>query len=243
MKKIRLYFPEAYQPGATIELTGDAFQHGVKVLRCRLGDMLELFDGNGKTAMVELIAIQRRHANVVVVEVTSINRESPLNTLLVQSVSKGERMDWVLQKATELGVSVIQPVLSERCNVQLDKSRWTKRWQHWQRVIISACEQSGRNHLPQLKPVMELSQFISQTPTKQLFVLQPELGIRFTKLKIKPKYPIGFLIGPEGGFTDKEVDSCIAAGIKGVTLGPRILRTETAGISILAIAQSHWGDF
>ena len=242
MKKIRLYYPENYQIGVSFEITGDAFQHGVKVLRCRLGDVLELFDGKGQVVLAELTAIEKRRAEVVVRECLKVDSESHLNSVLVQSVSKGERMDWVLQKATELGVTTIQPVISERCNVHLDADRWQKRMLHWQRVIISACEQSGRNQLPLLKPVIKLSQFIQETTVNQLYILQPDLGIKIKHLEINSAKPLGFIIGPEGGFTDEELEYCLAAGVTGINLGPRILRTETAGITVIALAQNLWGD-
>jgi len=242
MKKIRLYYPENYQPGASFELSGDAFQHAVKVLRCRLGDVLELFDGKGRVALAELTTIEKRRAEIMIGECLTVNTESSLHSVLVQAVSKGERMDWVLQKATELGVTIIQPVISERCNVHLDKTRWQKRLLHWQRVIISACEQCGRNHLPELNPVIDLSQFIQEKPQKQSFILQPKLGSTMHQLEIDSTKSVSFIIGPEGGFSEREIACCLTAGVNGIKLGPRILRTETAGIAVLAIAQSLWGD-
>jgi len=242
MKRIRLYYPAEYQLDASIELTGDAFHHGVKVMRCRVGDRLELFNGAGFVAFAELIDIQKRSAMVVIRELSEVSRESPLNTILVQAVSKGERMDWVLQKSVEIGVTTIQPVISERCNVHLDPERWQKRMLHWQRVIVSACEQCGRNHLPSLKPVINLPTWVQENSLDQIFILHPKIGARMQTLKVKQSKQLGFIIGPEGGFSDEEVELCISSGVKGINLGPRVLRTETAGIAVLAIAQSLWGD-
>ncbi len=242
MKTIRLYSPENYQIGSIVELTGDAFHHGIKVLRCRVGDQLELFDGNGGVAFAEIIKIEKRSANISINQLKNLHNESPLRTTLVQGVAKGERMDWVLQKATELGVSVIQPIITQRCNIQMNSARWQKRLLHWQRIIISACEQSGRNHLPELKPVINFEKFLLNCEPIQCYLLNPEQGIQMKNLSIDNSLAVSFMVGPEGGFTEEEIQQAGDKKIKYINLGPRILRTETAGISVLAIAQSLWGD-
>lgn len=246
MKTIRLYYPEAYQTNTSIELSGDAFHHAFKVLRCRKSDRLELFDGKGTQADAEVITVERRSASIMIRQVVKVNRESPLQTMLMQAVSKGERMDFVLQKATELGVTVIQPLLTERCNVHLDAERWHKRQLHWQRIIISACEQSGRNQLPQLLPILSFGDFLkkkSSSRFSQTYILHPKQQKNLRDLVVDKKQSISFMVGSEGGFSDDEINAAKKMGILTVGLGPRILRTETAGLSILAIAQILWGDF
>lgn len=246
MKTIRLYYPEFYQANSSVKLTDDAFHHAFKVLRCRKGDLLELFDGKGTQAETEVLLVERRSATILIRQVEKIDRESPLQTILVQGVSKGERMDFVLQKATELGVTVIQPLLTERCNVQLDAARWQKRQLHWQRIIISACEQSGRNQLPHLLPVLNFDDFLKKNASSgfsQTYLLHPQQQKHLCDLVVDKKQPISFMVGSEGGFSDDEINTAKKTGITTVGLGPRVLRTETAGLSVLAIAQTLWGDF
>ena len=245
MKTIRLYYPKSYQENASLELSDDAFHHAIKVLRCRKGDKVQLFDGTGTKADAEILSVERRTATLLIKQVKAVNRESPLKTTLVQTVSKGERMDFVLQKASELGVHRIQPLITERCNVKLDSSRWEKRQQHWQRVIISACEQSGRNQLPQLLPVIRFNDLLensASTKKSQWYILQPERSQTLAQLNIDNNQAVTFIIGSEGGFSDDEIKRCLQAGITAVTLGPRILRTETSALTVLAIAQALWGD-
>ncbi len=242
MRTIRLYHPQSVQSNSEVLLEDTAFHHAVHVLRCKRGDQLELFDGNGQQAQAVLASVERRKALVQIQSVTNQDRESPLHTLLIQAISKGERMDYCLQKATELGVSEVQPVFSERSNVHLDSKRWEKRHDHWNKVIIGACEQSGRNHLPQLHVPVALEQAIESAHHYQgIFLLHPENSIPFSQAKPQNGH-IGFIVGSEGGFSEQEVKRVKDAGIQSLHLGKRILRSETTGVVAIAIAQSRWGD-
>ncbi len=245
MRTIRLYLPQTFLEETNLSLANEAFHHAIHVLRGKVGDHYILFDGQGNEAQAELKSISRREATLFVSSVRQWQIESPLNTLLIQCISKGERMDYTVQKATELGISTIQPVSSERCNVQLDKKRQQKKQQHWQAIIINACEQCGRNNLPELLPLITLEQALVKWQKQvQLLFLHPEKSQHFDQLKLKQNPPthIGFIAGPEGGFSEKEVTLAQQLNITALSLGPRILRSETAGITALAIAQSCWGD-
>ncbi len=245
MRSIRLYLPHPFREQATLSLENEAFHHAIHVLRGKVGDHYILFDGQGIEAQAELKSIARRQATLQVNSVKKHAIESPLKTLLIQCISKGERMDYTVQKATELGVSILQPVTSERCNVQLDEKRTKNRQNHWQAISISACEQCGRNNLPELLPLITIKQALEKWRKKvNLFFLHPEHSKRFADIDKNhaPLDNIGFIAGPEGGFSDTEIKLAQQLNIPALTLGPRILRSETAGITALAIAQSRWGD-
>jgi len=166
--------------------------------------------------------------------------ESPLRIHLGQGLSRGERMDWAIQKATELGVSEITPIVSERCEVRLKDERTDKRLAHWRQIAISACEQCGRSTLPVIHPPLLLAEWVKQTAAELKLVLHPVAE----PLTSHPKPgTLAFLIGPEGGLSDNEVAQAAQAGYLPARLGPRVLRTETAPVVALAVAQQLWGDF
>ncbi len=242
MRIIRFYYPHQLLARSEIVLEGEAFHHAVHVLRCKKGSILELFDGQGVKSQGKIIELNRRSATIFLLDSELVSKESALNTILIQAISKGERMDYCLQKATELGVSVIHPVISDRCNVQLDEQRWKKRFLHWQKIIISACEQCGRNRLPSMtEPSLLQPSLESFSSTENIFLLHPKNSLSFSQ--VKPKHQtLGFIVGPEGGFSDQEVDNIRKMGVKSVSLGPRILRSETSPVVALSIAQSRWGD-
>ncbi len=173
--------------------------------------------------------------------------ESPLRITLAQGISRGERMDYTLQKSVELGVSRIIPLSTERCGVKFDAKRAAKRLQHWQGVIISACEQSGRNDIPEILPTISLHAWLDahRVPCQQQEALRLLLHPRATqslRQLTPPTGEISLLIGPEGGLSDNEIDMATQCGFEGIQLGPRVLRTETAGVAALAALQSYWGD-
>jgi len=243
MRTIRFYHPTTLVQETEMQLEGDAFHHAINVLRCKKGYQLELFDGKGQQSQAEILSVERRSAQILIQKCEQIDRESSLKTGLIQGISKGERMDYVLQKATELGVSQIQPVITERCNVQLDDARWEKRHEHWRKITISACEQSGRNVLPELFPPISLEQALQQKQNvTATFLLHPEGGVPFDQAKPQNKF-IEFIVGSEGGFSEDEVNNIKALGIQSLIMGPRILRSETCPVAALAIAQFCWGDF
>lgn len=235
----RLYVPLQLAAGTELELPAEAANH-LRVLRLQPGQALTLFDGSGGEYPAELLALDRKRAQVRLGEHHAREAESPLVITLLQGVSKGERMDFTIQKAVELGVAAIRPVFTERSVVQLRGERLTKRIDHWQAVAAAACEQCGRNRVPPVLPALPLPQVLAATTAEQGIVLDPTGSQRLTDLP--PAGSFALLIGPEGGLTDAEITAASAAGYSRLRLGPRILRTETAGLAMLAALQALRGD-
>ncbi|MEK6789226.1 MAG: 16S rRNA (uracil(1498)-N(3))-methyltransferase [Pseudomonadota bacterium] len=238
----RLYAPLPYALDAEFDLPEDAHHHWVRVLRARLGDTAELFDGAGLAARVELIDIHKRGARVRVLELTEAFNESPLHTHLGQVMSKGERLDYALQKAVELGVSEITLLTSERCELKLrGEERADKKLAHWQRVMIGACEQSGRNTLPLLHGPISVTDWQVQVEAEQKWVLAP--AVTGGPDSNQRPTSVALLIGPEGGLSDSEIVAAQQAGFQPWQLGPRVLRTETAPVAALSVLQLLYGDY
>ena len=237
----RFYVSAAISEGQEFDLPEDAFRHWVQVLRARVGDTAQLFDGSGDEFEASLLAIGKRSAQVRIGARITIDRESPLRLSLAQAVSKGDRMDYTLQKAVELGVSEIQPLLTERTVVKVDAERWEKKLEHWRGVIVAACEQSGRTRLPTLRPVLKLDSWLAQPHEHELrLTLAPTAQSAFRDL---PKVRSAcLLVGPEGGLSDSEIALAERSGWTAVRLGPRVLRTETAGVAAMSAMQALWGD-
>ena len=238
----RLYCDLPLSPGAEIALPETAARHAVTVLRLQVGDTLSLFNGEGGEYRATLVAVSKREARVRVIEFLATERESPVDITLALGISAGERMDYSLQKATELGVSAIAPLATERSVVKLAGERAGKRLQHWQHVVIAACEQCRRNHVPAVAPVQKLFDYLAAIDRNQrLLMLSPDAD---TPLKrVAPAAAAVLLIGPEGGLAPAEYQAARASGFEPVRLGPRILRTETAPVAALAVLQALWGDF
>jgi 16S rRNA (uracil1498-N3)-methyltransferase len=244
MRSNRVFVEGNLEQGAVIELGGSAATHIVRVLRLRPGDALTLFDGRGGEYAGELEGVRKEAAFVAVGAHHTIERESPLATTLAQGVSRGERMDLIVQKATELGVRHIVPVITERTVVRLDAKQANAKRRHWRAVAIAACEQCGRNSVPEVAAPVSLSEFlstISTRPNAARIVLSPQGRMRVRDLQASEAVIV--LIGPEGGMTDAELETAVCGGFQGVRLGPRILRTETAAIAALAVIQHRLGDF
>lgn len=239
----RVLLDQPLVAGAEVELPENVHRHLVQVLRLRIGERFTVFDGRGLEAEAVLTTADRRHSRAQLEAISRPDRESPLAITLLQGISKGERMDLTLQKAVELGVQRIVPLQSARSVVKLDPERWEKKQAHWQGIIISACEQSGRVCLPQLDPVSALADVLPSLPAALLkLALIPGEGRALRELP-PPSAGLALLIGPEGGLSDPEIDQALTAGFAPVQLGPRILRTETAGLATLAAAQALWGDW
>ena len=242
MRMNRVHSEQPLAAGLELALPDAAAYHVARVLRLRPGAPLVLFDGSGADFRAEIVAVEGDRVRVRVGERTAGLRESPLAITLVQAVSRSERMDWTLQKATELGVRRIQPVLSARSVVRLDERQAAKKLRHWQAIVAGACEQCGRSVLPDVRAPLELSRYFAESPREgQRLVLSPNgpaslAGLASTAARIE------LLIGPEGGLDDAELDASARAGFAPVRLGPRVLRTETAGIVALAVLQALWGD-
>ncbi|HTJ96737.1 MAG TPA: 16S rRNA (uracil(1498)-N(3))-methyltransferase [Rhodocyclaceae bacterium] len=239
----RFYCPDlAATVGATIALPDAAAHHAGRVLRLKAGEQVTLFDGVGHEWEGQLASVGKE----VTVEIQSAAAgvaEPILKITLVQSLPSGDKMDWVVQKAVELGVTSIQPVAAKRSVVKLSGERAVKRITHWQEVAVSACEQSRRNVVPQVLPLLDLNQYFAQTRNseEQRFLLAPTGGERLREMAM-PGNSIALLIGPEGGFDDSEEAAARSVGFKPLLLGPRILRTETAGLATIAAMMALWGD-
>ena len=211
-----------------------------RVLRHVAGDAVQLFDGSGQEYLGELIEVGKKAVRVELREQLAGQAESPLRIHLGQGLSRGERMDWAIQKATELGVSEITPIVSERCEVRLKDERADKRLAHWRQVAISACEQCGRSVLPVIHAPITLAEWQGHVQAELKLVLHPVAAPLESHAR---PHNLAFLIGPEGGLSEAEVEQAKAAGFHAARLGPRVLRTETAPVVALAVAQQLWGDF
>jgi 16S rRNA (uracil1498-N3)-methyltransferase len=238
----RIYTEEPLSTGARCLITGSAANHLVRVLRLGVGAAVTLFDGTGGEYAGRIESIKKDSVGVEVGAHAATERESPLAVTLAQGVSRGERMDWVVQKATELGVRCIAPLSTIRSMVRLDARQAQKKLQHWKAITVAACEQCGRNRLPQLAVPVDLMQFLSlDTAAAQMRVLlSPAGSLRLSAMKSAPS--IILLIGPEGGLAPEEREAARAHGFAEMRLGPRVLRTETAAIAALAALQQAFGD-
>ncbi len=242
MRIPRVYTPQALQPGLTLNLTPAAAHHVGRVLRLEAGAPLILFNGEGGEYEARIVASNRAGVLAMVERHRPLERESPLRITLLQGISRGERMDYTLQKATELGIHRIVPIQCERTGVRLDAARAAKRGEHWRGILISACEQSGRDRLPELAPPQALAQALpSLTDSPALCLLLDPRGQHGLR-ELAAQMQIVLLAGPEGGLTPAEMDAAAAVGFQGIRLGPRILRTETAAVAMLAALQALWGD-
>lgn len=238
----RFYVDFALSPDSVVELPDNVVRH-LNVLRVKNTEEIVLFNGNGKSYPALPEVLEKRRASVRILREEAMDNESPLNITLVQAVSAAERMDFTLQKSVELGVAEIRPVISERCVVRLSGERAEKRVARWQEIVVSACEQSGRNIVPKVLPLRTYAQALQQLPqetTKLLMSLN-----RAQKLSdVQPQSgKVVFMVGPEGGWTEKEEQQAFDAGFQSVTLGKRVLRTETASLAAIAAMQTLWGDF
>ena len=238
----RFYVDFALSPDSMVELPDNVVRH-LNVLRVKNTEEIVLFNGNGKSYPALPEVLEKRRASVRILREEATDNESPLNITLVQAVSSAERMDFTLQKSVELGVAEIRPVISERCVVRLSGERAEKRVARWQEIVVSACEQSGRNIVPKVLPLTTYAQALQQLPqetTKLLMSLN-----RAQKLSdVRPQScKVVFMVGPEGGWTEKEEQQAFDAGFQSVTLGKRVLRTETASLAAIATMQTLWGDF
>ncbi|MGN6865137.1 16S rRNA (uracil(1498)-N(3))-methyltransferase [Neisseria sp. P0020.S003] len=238
----RFYVDFALSPDSVVELPDNVVRH-LNVLRVKNTEEIVLFNGNGKAYPALPEVLEKRRASVRILREEATDNESPLNITLVQAVSSAERMDFTLQKSVELGVAEIRPVISERCVVRLSGERAEKRVARWQEIVVSACEQSGRNIVPKVLPLTTYAQALQQLPQETAKLLM-SLN-RAQKLSdVRPQSgKVVFMVGPEGGWTEKEEQQAFDAGFQSVTLGKRVLRTETASLAAIAAMQTLWGDF
>jgi 16S rRNA (uracil1498-N3)-methyltransferase len=241
----RIYFPQEIPAHGRCQLPPAQAHHVAHVLRLKQGDALTLFDGHGNEYAVVIARVARNGVTLDVTQARSVDRESPLAITLAQGISGAERMDYTVQKAVELGVSVIQPLQTSRGVVRLDRTRAEKRCMHWQAIAVAACEQCGRNRIPQILPVMALRDWLGRRPAGRdelQVLLSPRAGVAFKALP-RPRGGVTLIAGAEAGLTAEEQRDAERGGFVAARLGPRVLRTETAALAALAAMQTLWGDF
>lgn len=239
----RLYIPQSLATGETLVLDERAAHHIRQVLRLGPGAAIRVFDGAGSEYHASLLEVQRARVSVEIGTAYTSNTEPSLNITLAQGIPRGDRMDFIVQKAVELGVSLIQPLWMERSQTRARGERLEKRMRHWRRVMINACEQCGRSTLPGIDSPAGFTSWLDTGLTADTrILLNPDAGTTLTGLE-PPQSSILLLVGPEGGISDSEQSRAGRAGFTSIALGPRVLRTETASLAMLAGLQSLWGDF
>jgi 16S rRNA (uracil1498-N3)-methyltransferase len=253
MRLTRVYVDAPLESGARVTLERSAASHVTRVLRLRCGDELMLFNGRGGEYAARIDTVHGGEVTLAVGEARPAERESPLRITLAQGISRGERMDFVVQKATELGLTRLAPLYTERSIVRLDAHQADRKLLHWRAVAIAACEQCGRNRLPEISPAGELTEFVRAASVAAhsaaglsggghlRLLLSPTAERRIGDLE-GPVNEAIVLVGPEGGLADAEQDAAATAGFTAVQLGPRVLRTETAAIAALTLLQREFGD-
>ena len=242
MRVNRIFCEGPLQSGAQVALPSAGAYHVARVLRMREGASLRVFDGNGSEFQAEILRVDGDAVTIQVAAQTQPAPESPLRITLVQGVSRSERMDWTLQKATELGVAAIAPVLTARSVVRLDANQTEKKQAHWRGIVIGACEQCGRSRIPTVTPAMSLRDYFTNVRKDGMrLVLTPSAPGSLAGIASLPS-KVDLLIGPEGGLEDDELVAAQKAGFMPVRLGPRVLRTETAAVVALSVLQALWGD-
>lgn len=241
MRCPRIYTPQKLTANSTIPLDAEAAHHVARVLRMRCGDALTLFNGDGSEYAATIASADKKSVQVAIGNVSSTDRESPLAIHLGIAISKGERMDWVIQKAVELGVTEITPLQTERVEVRLNNEREEKKLSHWQAVAISACEQSQRNRIPVIHAPQSLSNWLDSIQADAKFVLHHRSDIALESYATPPK-SVALLIGPEGGLSESEIKVAEKKDFSPLRLGPRVMRTETAPIAAISVLQFLWGD-
>jgi len=244
MANLRFFTDSPLAVNAEIQLSENAAAHATRALRLNVGDSATVFNGDGFDYECTLTSVKKNTVSATITGAKQISNESPLSITLLQGISSGDRMDFTIQKAVELGVTKIQPINSQRSVVKLSAERAEKRIEHWQNVAISACEQSGRAYVPKVLPPLSLETWLSQNPhTDTTRILLNPVGARRLIEIAKPASSIELLIGAEGGLSNGEIDLATSQQFQSIVLGPRILRTETAALTAISVMQSLWGDF
>jgi 16S rRNA (uracil1498-N3)-methyltransferase len=241
MRISRIYYPFELSTDTYVTLTDDATNHLANVLRAKTGQALVLFNGDGSEYSAQLSEVTKRKVVVHIDSKISISIESPLSIHLGQGISRGDRMEWVIQKSIELGVTEITPLITERCGVKLSKERWSKKHEQWQKLSIAACEQCGRNVLPLLHAPIIFTDWIGLSTNQVRLTLHPRAEKAFRHVTM-PAAGARLLIGPEGGFSEQEIYQTEQNGFQTIQLGPRVLRTETAAIAAISALQAIHGD-
>lgn len=239
---MRVYQAVSIHVGQSLQLDEAASHHLSRVLRVKVGESLRVFNGQGGEYIAVIQQIEKKHITVAVTAFDAREVESPISITLAQGIARGEKMDFIIQKAVELGVNHIQPLITERCNVRLSGEREEKRLMHWQAIIQSACEQCGRNRLPTVSMPLSLSAWLSQVKAMHRYVLTPwQKTVNLSAEKLSGDFAL--LIGPEGGLSDDEIAWAMKHQFEALQLGPRVLRTETAAMAAVSVIQVIGGDF
>lgn len=238
MRITRIYQPIDFYPNASVRLSAEASHHLSKVLRVSVGDEVIIFNGRDEESVCVIEAIEKKQVVVKVRELIRVSRESDLTIHLGQVMAKGDKMDFVIQKAVELGVASITPLFSERCEIKLPQDRMDKKIEHWQQIVVSACEQSGRTRVPLVLPVQNFDEWIQKAGVKIILDPRAESGLKSLSQDLKE---ISITVGPEGGFSETEINSAREVGCKIIHMGPRILRTETAALAAISVLQLCYG--
>lgn len=241
MRIPRIYTPQSLADQSTIALEADAAHHIARVLRMAVGAELALFNGDGYEYSARITSADKKNVVVAITHAEISARESPLHIHLGIAISKGDRMDWIIQKATELGVAQITPLISERVEVRLQGEREEKRLSHWRGIVIAACEQCLRNRIPAVGAVQSLASWLAAIQADAKFVLHHRSATALADHAGKPG-SVALLIGPEGGLSESEITQAERGGFGSLRLGPRVLRTETAPLAALSVLQYLWGD-
>ena len=237
----RIFQPYTINQNSLITLDDNAFNHLIRVLRMKTGESITLFDGSNQITPAVIHEVNKKTVIVKTANSVLDNRESPLNIHLGQVISRGDKMEFTIQKSVELGVNTITPLLSERCGVKLDQERLEKKVQQWQKIVISACEQCGRNIIPNINPVMKLETWCANLTDSLKLNLHPKAEQGINQLPNEKKN-ISLLIGPEGGLSNEEISMTHQYQFTDILLGPRVLRTETAALTAITALQVRFGD-
>ncbi|MEO3990470.1 16S rRNA (uracil(1498)-N(3))-methyltransferase [Pseudocitrobacter cyperus] len=241
MRIPRIYHPERITPGTEVALDSDAANHVGRVLRMGPGQAIQLFDGSNQVFDAEITQADKKNVRVKIVSGEVDNRESPIHIHLGQVMSRGDKMEFTIQKSIELGVSLITPLFSERCGVKLDAERLNKKIQQWQKIAIAACEQCGRNTIPEIRPAMSLEQWCAEEDSGLKLNLHPRASASINTLPL-PVERVRLLIGPEGGLSADEIAMTARYQFTDILLGPRVLRTETTALTAITALQVRFGD-
>ena len=237
----RIFQPYTINQNSLITLDDNAFNHLIRVLRMKTGESITLFDGSNQITPAVIHEVNKKTVIVKTANSVLDNRESPLNIHLGQVISRGDKMEFTIQKSVELGVNTITPLLSERCGVKLDQERLEKKVQQWQKIVISACEQCGRNIIPSINPVMKLENWCANLTDSLKLNLHPKAEQGINQLPCDNNN-ISLLIGPEGGLSNEEISMTHQYQFTDILLGPRVLRTETAALTAITALQVRFGD-
>ncbi|MEH6466588.1 MAG: 16S rRNA (uracil(1498)-N(3))-methyltransferase [Porticoccus sp.] len=243
MRDIRVFTDQPLTTGKEVTLDAISSRHLATVLRLKTGDPISLFNGQGGEFLATLSECSGKRVTASVTDFTNTERESPLHIHLGIGMSRGDRMDWIIQKATEVGVTEISPLHTERTEIKLKGDRANKKLRHWQQVSISACEQSYRNQVPIIHPPSTINQWLSTVEAEKKLVLHHRSQHSISELGKQQTASAALLIGPEGGLSNDEIKLAEECSFMPLTIGPRVLRTETAPVVAISVLQSLWGDF